>query len=299
MVTEDPLLSVDLRVDYPNKPQALRAVSFQINKGEVLGLVGESGSGKSTIALAILRLLGLKGGKASGHIWFHGRDLMAASEREMRGIRGSEIGLVLQSPLSSLNAALRIRTQLAEAWRAHAAGSKADLTMAISRALDSVGLSTAEEFCSRYPSQVSVGQAQRVLIAMAIMHSPTLLIADEPTSALDAITQSEIIKLFRELQHKMGSAVLYISHDLLSVSSFCDRIAILHDGEIVECGYMETVLNRPTHPYTQQLLSRVPWPMRFEAPAPLPSYVLGKTMASRLFPIPDKRNDRKSVPDSR
>src|SRR5664280_1913944 len=210
-----PLLSVDLRVDYPNKPQTLRAVSFQIDQGEVLGLVGESGSGKSTIALAILRLLGLKGGRAIGHIWFRGRDLMVASERDMRRVRGREIGLVLQSPLSSLNPALKIGTQLAEAWRAHATGTKAELAMAIDGALASVGLPSDKEFCSRYPSQVSVGQAQRVLIAMAVMHSPALLLADEPTSALDAITQAEIMKLFTQLNRKMGSAVLYISHDLL------------------------------------------------------------------------------------
>jgi ABC-type dipeptide/oligopeptide/nickel transport system ATPase component len=299
MAGDAPLLSVELRVDYPNKPQTLRAVSFQVSRGEVLGLVGESGSGKSTIALAILRLLGLKGGRVSGNIWFHGRDLMMVSPREMRRIRGREIGLVLQSPLSSLNPALRIGTQLAEAWKAHATEIKGEQTAALSRILDSVGLPADREFCSRYPRQISVGQAQRVVIAMAVMHSPALLIADEPTSALDAITQSEIIKLFTELQHKMGSAVLYISHDLLSVSSLCNRIAILHDGEIVECGYMEQVLSRPTHPYTQQLLSRFPWPMRFEVPARQSSYVLGKTMASRFFPILDKRDDRKSVPDSR
>jgi len=262
MASDPPLLSVNLRVDYPNKPQALRAVAFQINPDEALGLVGESGSGKSTIALAILRLLGLKGGYPTGRILFRGRDLMMASEQEMRSIRGREIALVLQSPLSSLNPALKIGTQLAEAWKAHASGSKSELAAAIARALTSVGLPTDKEFSSRYPSQVSVGQAQRVLIAMAVMHAPALLIADEPTSALDAITQSEIVKLFSELKRTMGSAILYISHDLLSVASLCNRIAILHDGEIVECATMEAVLTRPMHPYTQQLLASAPWPLR-------------------------------------
>lgn len=298
MESDAPLLSVDLRVDYPNKPQTLRAVSFQINQGEVLGLVGESGSGKSTIALAILGLLGLKGGRAIGHIWFRGRDLMVASERDMRRVRGREIGLVLQSPLSSLNPALKIGTQLAEAWRAHATGTKAELAMAIDGALASVGLPSDKEFCSRYPSQVSVGQAQRVLIAMAVMHSPALLLADEPTSALDAITQAEIMKLFTQLNRKMGSAVLYISHDLLSVASLCNRIAILHDGEIVECGSVEMVLTRPRHAYTQQLLASAPWPLRSEVPSPLPTYRLGKTTGPRFFPVADKRDPRKSVPDS-
>jgi ABC-type dipeptide/oligopeptide/nickel transport system ATPase component len=165
--------------------------------------------------------------------------------------------------------------------------------------LSSVGLSPDKEFCSRYPSQVSVGQAQRVLIAMAVMHSPALLIADEPTSALDAITQAEIIKLFSELKREMGSAVLYISHDLLSVASLCNRIAILHDGEIVECGNMQTVLTRPMHPYTQQLLASAPWSLGSEVPSPPPSYVLGKIRAPRFLPVADKRNHRNPVPNSR
>ncbi len=298
MASDAPLLSVDLRVDYPNKPQTLRAVSFQIHQGEVLGLVGESGSGKSTIALAILRLLGLKGGRAIGHIWFRGRDLMMTSERDMRRIRGSEIGLVLQSPLSSLNPALRIGTQLAEAWRAHATGTKAELAMAIDRVLSSVGLCRDKEFCSRYPSQVSVGQAQRVLIAMAIMHSPALLIADEPTSALDAITQAEIMKLFIELKRKMGSAVLYISHDLFSVASLCNRIAILHDGEIVECGNTRTVLTRPMHPYTQQLLASAPWPLLSGIPSSRLPYRLENAAKPCLFLVPRKPDRQTSVPDS-
>jgi peptide/nickel transport system ATP-binding protein len=267
MVSEQPLLSVDLRVDFPNKPRTLSRVSFEIHRGEILGLVGESGSGKSTIALAILKLLGCNGGKTAGRLLFRGRDLLAASEGEMRNIRGREIGLVLQSPLSSLNPALRIGTQLAEAWRAHAKGTRNDLAAAIERALNSVGLPPEQEFRDRYPAQISVGQAQRVLIAMAIMHSPALLIADEPTSALDVITQSEIIKLFAELNRSMGSAVLYISHDLTSVASVCHRIAILHDGEIVECGSLDAVLTRPVHPYTQQLLACVPWLSKPAAPA--------------------------------
>jgi len=259
MASEQPLLTVDLCVDFPNKPRTLNRVCFEIHQGEILGLVGESGSGKSTIALSILKLLGCKGGKAAGRLLFRGRDLLAASEREMRNIRGREIALVLQSPLSSLNPALRIGTQLAEAWNAHAEGTRSDVAAAIERALNGVGLPHDHEFRDRLPSQVSVGQAQRVLIAMAIMHSPALLIADEPTSALDVITQAEIIKLFAELNRSMGSAVLYISHDLVSVASVCHRIAILHDGEIVECGTLDGVLTRPVHPYTQQLLACVPW----------------------------------------
>ena len=266
MVIDDALLSVDLQVDFPNKPRALSNVSFHMQRGEVLGLVGESGSGKSTIALAILNLLRWKQGKAIGRIDFEGRNLLAASEREMQQIRGWEMGLVLQSPLASLNPALRIGTQLAEAWKAHARGTSGALNAAVCSALTRVGLSQDMEFRRRYPAQISVGQAQRVLIAIAVMHSPALLIADEPTSALDAVTQSEILKMFATLNREMGSAVLYISHDLQSVASICHRIAILHTGEIVECGTAAAILTSPRHPYTQQLLACAPWRQRLHLP---------------------------------
>ncbi len=259
MPSEPPRLSVDLRVDYPNKPRALSRVCFEIRRGEILALVGESGSGKSTLALAILKLLDFKGGTATGQVLFGGRDLMTASDREMRKLRGREIALVLQSPLDSLNPALRIGSQLAECWRAHARGTKTDLAAAVERTLTSVGLPHDDEFRSRYPSQISVGQAQRVLIAMAIMHAPALLIADEPTSALDVITQAGILRLLAQLNRSMGMAVLYISHDLMSVASICNRIAILRHGEIVEYGSREDVLAHPAHPYTQELLGCVPW----------------------------------------
>jgi peptide/nickel transport system ATP-binding protein len=165
---------------------------------------------------------------------------------------------VLQSPLSSLNPALRIRTQLREAWRAHAAGSNSNCEDAIRAALESVSLPSTDEFLRKYPSQMSVGQAQRVLIAMAVMHRPALLIADEATSALDVITQSEILKLFRQLNRSFRMAILYISHDLASVAGICDRIAILHQGQIVEIGTTEQVLVNPQHEYTQRLMAVMP-----------------------------------------
>lgn len=259
MGTDGTLLEVALRVDYPDKPLTLKNVTFTMRCGEVLGLVGESGSGKSTIALALLNLLDWKGGKATGHIVFRGRDLLGASEREMQRLRGREIGLVLQSPMASLNPALRIGTQLAEAWRAHARGNAFALSDAVGHALTRVGLPNDRQFQRRYPSQISVGQAQRVLIAIAVMHSPALLIADEPTSALDAITQVDILNMLAALNREMGTALLYISHDLQSVASICHRIAILYEGEIVECGSTESVLQRPAHPYTQRLLTCAPW----------------------------------------
>jgi ABC-type dipeptide/oligopeptide/nickel transport system ATPase component len=257
-MSDTPFLSLSLDVSYRNKPEALKSVFLQMRKGEVLGLIGQSGSGKSTLALAILRLLELKGGKAKGSIFFQGRDLLNLKEREMRQLRGSEIGLVLQSPLSSLNPALRIGTQLTEAWKAHASGSREQAKWRIQESLTAVTLPSDEEFLRRFPSQLSVGQAQRVLIAMAVIHRPALLIADEPTSALDVITQAEVLQLFRKLNQDLGTAILYISHDLLSVATICDRIAILNQGEIVERGSTAQIFNHPTHPYTRKLIAALP-----------------------------------------
>jgi len=254
----DVLLSARISVRYGEKPAVLRDVKFEIRRGEVLGLVGQSGSGKSTLAMAILGLLDRKRAKAEGAIVLEGCDLLNLRERELRNLRGRKIALVLQSPLSSLNPALKIRTQLNEAWRAHASGPSADCDGAIRAALESVSLPSTDEFLQKYPSQMSVGQAQRVLIAMAVMHRPALLIADEATSALDVITQSEILALFRKLNRSSGMAILYISHDLASVAGICDRIAILHQGEIVETGPTEQVLLSPRHDYTQRLMAAMP-----------------------------------------
>jgi ABC-type dipeptide/oligopeptide/nickel transport system ATPase component len=253
-----PLLSLRLSVDYRNNPGVLRDVSLSIQPGEILGLVGQSGSGKSTISLAILRLLHLKGGTSRGTLLFKGEDLSAKSESQMRSLRGREISIVLQSPLTSLNPALRIGSQLSEAWRAHAAGTREQCAAAIGSALSSVSLPHATDFLGRRPSQLSVGQAQRVIIAMAILHRPSLLIADEATSALDTITQSEILSLFARLNRELGMGILYISHDLLSVAALCHRIAILNSGEIVECGPPSQIFGVPRHPYTQKLVAALP-----------------------------------------
>src|SRR5271166_117081 len=253
-----PLLSARLSVRYAGKQPLLRNVEIEIRRGEVLGLVGQSGSGKSTLAMAILGLLDRKNAQLEGTIRFQDSDLLQLSERELRTLRGRAISLVLQSPLSSLNPALKIRTQLKEAWRAHARGTSADCANAIRDSLQSVSLPADDEFQRKHPSQMSVGQAQRVLIAMAIMHRPALLIADEATSALDVITQAEILALFRELNRSTGMAILYISHDLASVAGICDRIAILHQGEIVECGATERIFASPRREYTQRLMAAMP-----------------------------------------
>ena len=228
-------------------------------RGEVLGLVGQSGSGKSTLAMAILGLLG-KQRTDRRHDSVRGLRSSHAQGRELRPMRGRDLALVLQSPLSSLNPALKIQTQLKEAWRAHAWGGRAEAEAAIREALESVSLPSNHEFLRKYPSQMSVGQAQRVLIAMAILHRPALLIADEATSALDMITQSEILGLFAKLNRDTGMSILYISHDLASVAGICHRIAILHVGEIVECGPVQQFFTRPQHEYTQRLIAAMPHP---------------------------------------
>jgi len=253
------LLHARLSVDYPNKPGVLRDVEIEVGEGEILGLVGESGSGKSTIALALLRLLEHKGASITGEILFAGRDLLRLRSSEMRQIRGRDIALVLQSPLASLNPALRIGTQMAEAWRAHQSGPEAKRVWK-DRALElfeRVSLTAEESFLERYPRQLSVGQAQRVLIAMAVLHRPRLLIADEPTSALDAITQREILDLFRSLNRELNMAMLFVSHDLLAVASLCSRIAILQRGQIVESGATEQMFRDPRTADTRALLEAV------------------------------------------
>jgi ABC-type dipeptide/oligopeptide/nickel transport system ATPase component len=252
------LLETRLSVDYPNKPGVLREVRLKVSEGEMVGLVGESGSGKSTIALALLRLLEHKGASITGEIHFTGRDLLQLRAKEMRQIRGRAIALVLQSPIAALNPALRIGTQMAEAWRAHVSGAASKQWKDHALELfERVSLPAEESFLSRYPRQLSVGQAQRVLIAMAVLHKPRLLIADEPTSALDAVTQSEILELFRRMNREMNMAMLFISHDLLAVASLCSRIAILQRGEIIESGPTEQMFRDPRTADTRALLEAV------------------------------------------
>jgi ABC-type glutathione transport system ATPase component len=221
-------------------------------------MVGQSGSGKSTLALTLMGLIPFKGGVVTGEVLFLGKNILKQSDRQRRAILGNQLSIVLQSPLTALNPAIPIGTQLKDAWMAHAAGSRAEASTAIISALQNVSLPTDDEFLRRRPAQLSVGQGQRVCIAMAILHRPALLLADEATSALDPITQSEILKLFARLNSKMGTAILYISHDLLSVAAFCHRICILLDGQIVECDTPENIFNSPRHEYTRQLVAALP-----------------------------------------
>jgi ABC-type dipeptide/oligopeptide/nickel transport system ATPase component len=255
---EAPLLSLRLSASYPGKHGVLKDVGLEVNRGEVLGLVGQSGCGKSTLALAILKLLYLKRGRAEGSIVFNGRDLMAFNERMMRRLRGREIALVLQSPMSALNPALRIGVQLEEAWRVHRRSTCEECRRAVAETLDNVSLPADQNFLRRYPAELSVGQAQRVLIGMAVLHRPALLIADEPTSALDIITQAEILELFSTLSRNMGIGILYISHDLLSVAAISQRVAVMDQGEIVECRRTADLFADPGRAYTRKLIAALP-----------------------------------------
>ena len=260
--TNAPLLSLAISADYAGKPGVLRDLRLEMQPGEILGLVGESGSGKSTLALSILRLLELKGGKSTGSVRLNGRELMTLSERAMREVRGRDIGLVLQSPMSSLNPALKIGTQMYETWTAHKTGTRKECIPRFLELLRSLNLDVDAKFLERKPAQLSVGQAQRVMIAMAMLHHPSLLIADECTSALDLITQKEVLNIFRKLSREMGTGILFISHDLLTVSALCQRMAILYKGELAEIGSTKEILRCPQHPYAQELIKALPVPER-------------------------------------
>ncbi len=255
---EDSLLRIRLSAGYPGKPDVLRDVTLDIEEGEIVGLIGESGSGKSTLAMSLLRLIDRKGGSSRGEMIFRGRHLERLTEREMRQIRGKEIALVAQSALASLNPSLRIGTQFAEAWKAHHRAPYGPWKKRVLDMIERVGLPGDEKFLRLYPRHLSVGQAQRVLIAIAVLHRPRLLIADEPTSALDAITRAEVIDLLRELNREINMAIMFISHDLLLVASFCKRVAILEKGQIVETGLAAKIFSTPEHPYTQALLQALP-----------------------------------------
>jgi ABC-type glutathione transport system ATPase component len=231
--------------------KVLDNVALEIGREEVVGLIGSSGCGKSTFALAAMNLLGLRGGRAEGFVRLDGQDLLTMNSRQLRDIRGRQVALVLQSPQAAMNPALKVRTHFEEAYRAHSKNSHRAMNEAIESVLADVQLTT--EILDRKPSQVSLGQAQRAIIAMALLHGPKLLIADEPTSALDPVNQVEINDLFRRLKDKKGISILYISHDLLSVASLCDRVAIMDAGRIVETGTTAAVFDSPQHAVTQAL----------------------------------------------
>ncbi|HWE52640.1 MAG TPA: ABC transporter ATP-binding protein [Bryobacteraceae bacterium] len=239
------------------KTAVLHGVSGRIEPGEIVALVGLSGSGKSTLALSLLRLLHYRGGEVTGSIKIAGREMVGLSERQMRAVRGKLIGYVPQSPGTALNDRLRVQTLLEETWNAHATGPGS-----FSELLESVQLPSDAAFLRKRAGELSTGQGQRLLIALAIMHKPAVLLADEPTSALDAITQAAVLRLFVDLNKRFGTAMLFISHDLLSVASIGHRVDILHEGRIVESGTPHSIFNSPQHPFTRELVNAIP--RRFE-----------------------------------
>ena len=257
-----PVLSTELTVDYPQKQGVLRRARIEVFPGEFLGLVGQSGSGKTTLALAILRLLGHTGATVHGSTAILGHQVDGLDERRLRGIRGRLVSLIPQSPSAALNPGLRIGTQLAEAWRAHSQEPWSSQGPRITQLLKTVGLPPEEGLLQRFPGEISVGQAQRVLIVMSLLHEPPLLIADEPTSALDVITQREILDLLAWLGKQNRMSMLFISHDLLTVAALCHRLAILYEGEIVETGPVERVIASPVHLYTKRLIEAVSFGLR-------------------------------------
>lgn len=260
----EPLLHARFSAGYGER-EVLSQFELTIGRGEIVGLVGESGSGKSTVALALMRLAGFRGGWARGEIRLEGRDLLALPERRMREIRGRGIAFVMQSPMSALNPAMRLGAHFRECARAHGCAELGEPNRSLFDLLETVNLPANEAFLARYPRQVSVGQAQRALIAMAVLHRPKLLIADEPTSALDAVNQARTLQLFSKLSAKLGMSLLFISHDLLSVASLCGRIVILEKGSVVEKGTARDIFIRPRHAYTRTLLGAIPKPAFLKA----------------------------------
>jgi ABC-type glutathione transport system ATPase component len=225
-------------------------------------MVGTSGAGKTTLAMALLGLLPWRGGVTSGEVIVNGRNLLTMTAREARAIRGKTISLVPQSPMTALNAAVSLQSHFDEAWRAHESTGRKALESRLHQLMDEVQLPADDhDFLRRKPGQISVGQAQRVLIALALLHRPPILIADEPTSALDPVTQAEILKLLRQLNRRHGTALLYISHDLVSVLQLCDRLAVLHAGTIAECMQI-ALIEQAQHPATLSLLRSLPVPVQ-------------------------------------
>jgi peptide/nickel transport system ATP-binding protein len=260
MAARPPLVEIrDLRVDFPTASgwlEAVRGVSLTLGR-EKLGIVGESGSGKSVTGRALMRLLPPKARVAAAALRFDGTDVLAASARTMRDLRGGRMGLILQDPKFSLNPVMRAGEQIAEAYRAHKGGGRREAEEAAMSLLEQVLIRDPRRVFGAYPHELSGGMGQRVMIAMMLAPGPDLLIADEPTSALDATVQAEILRLIDRLVSERGMGLILISHDLPLVSRFCDRVAVMYAGQVME-ELPASDLHRARHPYTQGLLECLP-----------------------------------------
>ncbi len=269
MVTEAPGAAADLLLDVrglrtyfkvmDGTVKAVDGVDFSLARGQTMGLVGESGCGKSVTALSIMRLIDDPPGRiVDGEILFDGRDLLALGNSEMRDVRGNDIAMIFQEPMTSLNPVFTVGDQIAEAVRLHQDVGPAEARNRAIESLRSVGVNAPERRVRQYPHELSGGLRQRVMIAMALSCNPKLLIADEPTTALDVTIQAQILELIKEIQARTGTALLLITHDLGVVAETVQRIAVMYAGVIVEQGTAEQVLLDPKHPYTQGLLSSIP-----------------------------------------
>ncbi len=257
-----PLLSVEnLQTHFGTPDGVVRAVeglSFTIDAGETVAIVGESGCGKSVTSMSILRLVPTPPGKMAGRIMFEGRDLLAASDAEMRALRGKEISMIFQEPMTSLNPVMTVGRQIGESLRLHEGLSARDAERRAVEILTLVGIPAPERRVREYPHQLSGGMRQRVMIAIALACNPKLLIADEPTTALDVTIQAQILDLMRDLKTRLGSAIMLITHDLGVVAEMAQRVVVMYAGRKVEEGRVEDIYANPLHPYTRGLLGAVP-----------------------------------------
>jgi oligopeptide/dipeptide ABC transporter ATP-binding protein len=258
----EPLLSVEeLHVRFETRRgtvHAVNGISFDIARGETLGIVGESGCGKSVTSLAVLGLLARNGRVEAGRAMFEGRDLLRQSDRALRSVRGKEIAMIFQDPMTSLNPVLTIGRQIREALETHFGMGRKEASRTAGDALDRVGIPSADVRLKDYPHQFSGGMRQRAMIAMALACKPKLLIADEPTTALDVTLQAQILELMRELKAASGAAIILITHDLGVVAGMCERVNVMYAGMFMETGSAEQLFGTPRHPYTFGLLQSVP-----------------------------------------
>ncbi|PFA24654.1 ABC transporter ATP-binding protein [Bacillus cereus] len=252
----------DLQVSFDThagEVQAVRGVTFDLKKGETLAIVGESGSGKSVTSKALMGLIPNPPGRIkNGEIVFDGRDLTKLSEKEMQQVRGKEIAMIFQDPMTSLNPTMTIGNQIMEGLIKHQGMSKADARKVALELLDLVGIPNPEARLKQYPHQFSGGMRQRVVIAMALACNPKLLIADEPTTALDVTIQAQILELMKDIQQKTEAAIIFITHDLGVVANVADRVAVMYAGKVVEIGTVDEIFYNPKHPYTWGLIASMP-----------------------------------------
>ena len=268
----DMLLDVaDLRVRFGNGTEAVRGISLSVARGETHCLVGESGCGKSVTSLAVMGLLARGAVRTAEAIRFEGRELSGLSERDMSRLRGDAMAMIFQEPMTSLNPAYTVGSQLAEVFVRHRGGSRAAALERAAFLLGRVGITAPGMRLAQYPHQLSGGLRQRVMIAMALMCEPRLLIADEPTTALDVTVQAQILRLLQELQGELGLGILLITHDLGIVARMAHRVSVMYAGRVVESGPVAELFGQPTHPYTHGLLACVPVPGKVKRGDPLGS----------------------------